>query len=107
MAVEAHESKAFQRAALRSEALRIKGLLILIGVLFVYAVFRTIALGNLRLVVANVLLISLAVGYEVFMLRYVTRAQADDRDVPQSIWYLNVLIETQIPTLALVILIRN
>jgi len=87
--------------------LRIKGLLILIGVLFVYAVFRTIALGNLRLVVANVLLISLAVGYEVFMLRYVTRAQANDRDVPQSIWYLNVLVETQIPTLALVILIRN
>lgn len=107
MASDAIQSKAFQQAALRSEELRIKGLLVLLGILFVYGVVRTIGLGSLRLLVANVLIVLLAIGYEVFMLRYLRRAQTEGRDVPSFVWIVNVLIETQIPTLVLVVLIRN
>ena len=107
MASDAIQSKAFQQAALRSEDLRIKGLLVLLGILFVYGVVRSLGLGSVRLLVANVLIVLLAIGYEVFMLRYLRRAQTEGRDVPSFVWIVNVLVETQIPTLALVVLIRN
>ena len=82
-------------------------MLALLGILFIYAVFRTASLGSLRLIAANVLIVLLAIGYEVFMLRYLKRAQTEGRDVPSFVWVVNVVIETQIPTLALVVLIRN
>ena len=101
------QSKAFQQAALSSEELRIKGLLVVLGVLFVYGLVRTLGIGSVRLFVANILLVLLAIGYEVFMLRYLKKAQTEGREVPSWVWIGNVLIETQIPTLALVVLIRN
>ena len=107
MASDQIHSKAFQQAALGSEELRIKGLLVVLGVLFVYGAVRTLGLGSVRLFVANVLLVLLAIGYEVFMLRYLKKAQTQGREVASWVWIGNVLIETQIPTLALVVLIRN
>lgn len=107
MAVDPIQSKAFQQAALHSEELRIKGVLVLLGILFVYGVVRTLGLGSMRLLIANAILVLLAIGYEVFMLRYLRKAQAEKREVASWVWIVNVIVETQIPTVALVVLIRN
>jgi serine phosphatase RsbU (regulator of sigma subunit) len=102
------ESKAFQRAVLKSESYRIFGLLVLLGVLLVFTVARTLAVGNLRLLAAETLLLALAIAYEAWMLKIVKRAlENEERDISPSMRLLNLIIETQIPTLALIVLIRN
>lgn len=101
------ESRAFQRAALKSESRRITGLLVLLGALLLYTIVRGLAVGQLRLLLAGTLLLALAIAYEAFMLFVVKGALLREKDVPQAVWMLNVLIETQIPTLALFLLIRS
>lgn len=101
------ESKAFQRAALKSESHRITGLLGLLGALLLYTIARGLAVGQLRLLLAGTLLLALAIAYEVSMLFVVGGALRRDGDVPRVVWVLNVFIETQIPTLALFLLIRS
>ncbi|HWW74201.1 MAG TPA: hypothetical protein VNZ44_02325, partial [Pyrinomonadaceae bacterium] len=99
------ESWAFQRAALESESRRIRGLLCLLGALALYTVARGLAAGEVRLLLAQALLLALALAYEGFMLAVVGRALRGVRDVPPSVWALNVFAETQIPTAALFLLI--
>ena len=101
------ESKAFQQAALRSELLRIKGLLVLLGILLIYSLARTVSIGSARLFAAQLILIALTIGYELYMLRFIKRAVAEEREVAPWVWFVNLVIETQIPTLALIIMIRN
>ena len=107
MSAELINSKAFQLAALRSESLRIKGLIVLIGALCIYALARSLGVGSARLLIANIVLVVFAIGYELLMLRYVERKRREEGEIPQTVWLLNVLIETQIPTIALVMMIRN
>ena len=101
------ESEAFRRAALRSEAYRIEGLLCLLGALMLYVLARGLAAGQMRLLLAEALLVSLAVAYEALMLFVVRRALRRGEDAPRGVWALNVLVETQLPTLALFLLIRS
>lgn len=101
------ESEAFRRAALESESYRIQGLLGLLGALMLYTVARGLAAHQLRLLSAGALLVALAFTYEVFMLSVVKEALRRERSVAPAVRALNVLIETQIPTLALFILIRS
>ena len=107
MSVKQMESRAFERAALKSESHRITGLLVLLGALLLYTIVRGLAAGQLRLLLAGTLLLALAIAYEAFMLFVVKSALRREKDVPQAVWVLNVFLETQIPTLALFLLIRS
>jgi serine phosphatase RsbU (regulator of sigma subunit) len=101
------ESWAFQRAALESESRRILGLLCLLGALALYTVARGLAAGEFRLLLAQTLLLALALAYEGCVLAVVRWALRTGRDVPQAVWVLNVFVETQIPTAALFLLIPS
>lgn len=101
------ESRAFRRAALESESRRIVGLLCLLGALTVYTVARGHAAGRLWLLIAETLLLALAVGYECYMLAAVRGALRGGGEVPAAMRVLNVLVETQIPTVALFLLIES
>ena len=107
MGVRQIESWAFQRAALESESRRILGLLCLLGALALYTVARGLAAGEFRLLLAQTLLLALALAYEGFMLAVVRRALRSRRDVPPTVWALNVFVETQIPTAALFLLLDS
>ena len=100
-------SNAFENAALRSESFRILGLLALSTVLLIYTIARGAAERNARLIAAQSLLVLATIGYEAFMLMTVGKAIKDGRRIPAVLWFLNVLIEPQLPTLALVVLMRN
>jgi serine phosphatase RsbU (regulator of sigma subunit) len=101
------ESDAFRRAALASESYRIEGLLCLLAALMLYTLARGLATGQFRLLLAQALLLALALAYEAFMLAVVKGALRRGRGVPKATWVINVLIETQIPTVALLLLSRN
>jgi len=97
-------SDAFQRAELKSETYRIYGILILLGALLVWTVLRSLVIGHLRLLLS---LTIVAMVYELFMLWAVRRALAGEARVPSTFSLINAFVEAQIPTLTLVILIRN
>lgn len=107
MSVEKIESKAFQRAALNSESLRILGLLALLGALLLYATVSGLAAGQLRLLLAQTLVLALAIAYEAFMLTVVERALRQGREVASVMWLPAVVIETQLPTMALFLLTKT
>src|SRR5215203_3296058 len=107
MGVGEIESWAFQRAALESESRRILGLLCLLGALALYTVARGLAAGEFRLLLAQTLLLALALAYEGFMLAVVRGALRSLRDVSPAVWALNVFVETQIPTAALFLLLDS
>jgi serine phosphatase RsbU (regulator of sigma subunit) len=104
MSVGQIESRAFQRAALKSESYRIFVLLCLLGALMVYTILRGLAASEYGLLLAQAMLLALAIGYEAFMLVVVKRALQRGRDVPQKMRILNLFIETQLPTVALFLL---
>jgi serine phosphatase RsbU (regulator of sigma subunit) len=101
------KSKAFQLAALKSERYRIVGLLCLLGALMLYAIVRDFLAGELRLLLAQTFVLILVIAYEAIMLLVVQRALKRGAQVPGRIWVLNVLIETQLPTIALLLLIET
>ena len=101
------ESKAFRSAALRSESHRILWLICILGTLMLAVIVRNVAAGQVRLLYAQLLLLVLAVAYEIFALAIVRRALRMERDVSPSLWLVNILIEAAFPTLALFILIES
>src|SRR3954466_9032447 len=102
------ESDAFERAALRSESYRIQALLGLLGVLLVYAVARGLVTRQFRLLFGEALLLGLAVAYKVSKLVVIRGALRWGRPVRQATWAIaGILVETQIPTLALFISIEG
>lgn len=107
MSVHKIESRAFQRAELKSESHRIAGLLVLLGALMLYVLLRGSAMGEFRLLAAQMAVLVAAAAYEVAMLRTVRRALRNDREVSIGVVLLNVFIETQLPTIAIVLLIKS
>src|SRR4051812_47960339 len=108
MSVEPIESRAFQRAALKSESYRILWLLGLLGVLLVFAIARNLATRQFRLLLAETLLLALTIAYKVFKLAVVKRALRRGTALPQAAWaIIGILIETQIPTITLFISIES
>src|SRR5262245_111021 len=107
MIEERIKSKAFQHATLRSEAYRITGLLCLLGGVTVGAIARNLAAGQLRLLYTQTLALALALGYEIFALVTVKKALRSEREVPRSIWLINILIDAGLPTLGLFVLIES
>jgi serine phosphatase RsbU (regulator of sigma subunit) len=107
MSVDPIESKAFQRAALKSESYRILGLLCVLGGLFLYAIARGVVTGELRLLLTQILLLAVAAGFEGGMLMIVRRAIRLERDIPQSVWLAMVFVETLLPTIAIFMLTES
>lgn len=101
------ESKAFQRAALNAESFRIVGLLCLLGALVLYAVIDGLTSGEFRLLLVQTVILALAIAYEAVTLKMVKRAIRQEGDVPSVIWMPDVFIETQLPTIALFLLMRS
>jgi serine phosphatase RsbU (regulator of sigma subunit) len=107
MSAEAVKSKAFQRAALKSESYRIVGLLCLLGVMLVFVIGRAILTGRYLLVAIQAAALLLVIAHEASMLRAIKRALRDDEEVSPELFVLNVLLESQVPTLALLVLIAT
>lgn len=100
-------SHAFYRATLNSEWYRIAGLLGVLGALLLYAVTRAVWVGEYKLLWAQTFVLVLVIAHEVVVLRAVKRALDTDRDVPPATWAINVLVESQLPTLALFLLLAS
>jgi serine phosphatase RsbU (regulator of sigma subunit) len=108
MSVKRIESRAFQLAALKSESYRILGLLGLLGALLLYSIFRGLAGLQIRLLLAETLLLGLAIGYKVFKLFDIKKALRRGEAAPQATRaVVGILIETQIPTITLFLLIKS
>jgi serine phosphatase RsbU (regulator of sigma subunit) len=101
------KSEAFRQAALKSESYRVLGLLFVLGALLIYTIARGYALGLWRLLAAETLLLLLAIAYEAYLLKLVKKAIREKGEVGFATFIVNLLVETQIPTLALFIMIRN
>jgi serine phosphatase RsbU (regulator of sigma subunit) len=107
MSLDILESKAFYRATLESEWYRIAGLLCLLGLMMVYIIARTVAFGEPRLLLAQMLVLAVAMVHEAIMLMAIRRALNRDRDISPAAWMLNVLVESQLPTVALFLLLAS
>src|SRR4029453_11388340 len=107
MSVENIESHAFYQATLNSEWYRIVGLLGLLGALIIYTLVRGGTIGKVSLLAVQTLVLAVVVVHELLLLRAVKRALDQGRDVPPALWALNVFIESQLPTVALFILIAS
>jgi serine phosphatase RsbU (regulator of sigma subunit) len=105
MSEDALKSEAFQRAALTSESYRTTGLLCLLITLTIFVVARGIAGGDFPLVVVQFVFLALVIAHEFVMLRAVRSALRERQEVPPRKWVLNLLIESQIPTVALFLLL--
>jgi serine phosphatase RsbU (regulator of sigma subunit) len=107
MSVENIESHAFYHATLKSEWYRIVGLLGLLAALSVFTIVRVLDVRDFRLLTAQIVVLALVIAHELFMLRAVRKALKEDKEVPPVIWALNVFIESQLPTVALFLLIAS
>ena len=101
------ESKTFHHATLNSEWYRIVCLLAVLGALMAYTIARGITVDGFGLLWVQTLVIALVVGHELVVLSAVRRALRDGRDVPSATWVINVIVESQLPTLALFLLLTS
>ena len=98
-------SRAFERASLKSESYRIVALLCVLGALLVFIVVRGVATQNYLLFAAQAVVLALVIAHESVMLRAVRAALRDDVGVLPELWVFNILIESQLPTVALLVLL--
>jgi serine phosphatase RsbU (regulator of sigma subunit) len=107
MGAEAVKSKAFQRAALKSESYRVVGILILLGAMFLFVIARAALSGQYVLLAIQGSLLLVIAAHEGDMLRAIKRALRGEAAVSAEKWVLNVFIESQIPTIALFVLLAT
>ena len=101
------ESQAGYRATLNSEWYRIVCFLAVLGALMVYTIARGLIVDGFRLLWVQTIALTLVAAHEFFVLRAVSGALRGEKDVPPVVWALNVLIESQLPTLALFLLLAS
>jgi len=101
------ESEAFYRATLKSESHRIIGLLVVLGAMIAYTVVRGSMVEGFRLLWMQTAALALIVAHELFVLRGVKRALRGGKDVPQALWVINVVVESQLPTVSLFLLLAS
>src|SRR5262245_4171679 len=97
-------SKAFKEAALRSERVRIIGVLSTLALLLLIVVARALAPSGsleIRYLPGLLLLIGVMIGYEAIMLARVNRHIASQQEFPAWGWKVNLFVEAVFPTLAL------
>jgi serine phosphatase RsbU (regulator of sigma subunit) len=97
-------SRAFQEAALRSERVRVIGVLVTLALLLLIAAGRALVSRNgleIRYLPGVILLIGAMMVHEGLMLAMVNRRTATRQDLPAWGWKANLLVEALFPTLAL------
>jgi len=107
MSVANLESKALYRATLRSELYRATGLVALLGILFAYTIAREIAFGEFRLLLAQTIVLGIAIAHQALMVKAIKRALNHGRDLPPAAWMLDVVVDSQLPTAALFLLMAG
>ena len=105
--MDALQSKAFQRASLKSESYRVVALLCILGAFLVFVIVRGLATHNYLLLLVQAVVGVLAIAHEAVMLRAIRAALHDDEDLVPELWVFNILIESQLPTVALFVLLLN
>jgi len=99
------QSRAFERASLKSESYRIVALLCVLGAILLFIVIRGVATQSYLLMASQAVVLALVIAHEAVMLRAVRSALRDDAGVLPELWVFNVLIESQLPTVALLVLL--
>lgn len=99
--------RAFQRASLKSESHRVVALLCILGAFLVFVILRGLATHNYLLLFVQAVVGALAIAHEAVMLRAIKSALRDDEDLVPELWVFNILIESQLPTVALFVLLLN
>lgn len=107
MSEHAVKSEAFRRAALTSESYRTTGLLCLLGALAIFVVVRGLASKDFLLVALQFAFLVVVTAHELIMLRAIRRALRDGSVIKTDKWVLNVFLESQIPTVALLLLLSG
>jgi len=100
------DSRAFQKAQLRSERIRVIAILTALAALAVFDLIRILWLREKMTYedwLVPAVLFSAALGYEGIMLRRLGRAMRLGRDLETRARVLNVFVETLFPTIALVV----
>ena len=105
MSTDHLESDAFYRATLNSEWYRIVGLLGVLGALMVYTFVRGAMVGGFRLLWIQTAILALVIAHELQVLFAVRKALRSDKEISHVTWAINVVVESQLPTLALVLLL--
>ena len=98
-------SRAFERAALKSESYRVFALLFVLGVIVVFAGVRGIATQNYVLLIGQIIILAFVIAHESVMLHAIKTALREDETVVPELWVFNIFIESQLPTLALFVLL--
>jgi serine phosphatase RsbU (regulator of sigma subunit) len=99
------KSRTFERASLRSESYRVVTLLSVLVAIAILAIVRGAATQNYLLLVGQIAVLALVIAHESVMLYAIRSALRDDEPVVPELWVFNVLIESQLPTVALFVLL--
>ena len=107
MTEDALNSEAFHHATLKSESYRTIGMLCLLVALMIFALARGVATGQHQLVAFQFIVLGLVIAHEAMMLRAIKSELRNENEVAQEKWALNVFVESQIPTVALFLLLAT
>jgi serine phosphatase RsbU (regulator of sigma subunit) len=99
------QSRAFERASLKSESYRVIALLCVLGVITIWVVIRGLVEQNYLLLIGQAIVLAFVISHEAVMLHHIKSALRDDATVVPELWVFNVFIESQLPTLALFVLL--
>jgi serine phosphatase RsbU (regulator of sigma subunit) len=100
------DSPAFRKALLRSERLRIYILLGSLLAILLTRVIRTIFVwtpGNRQLLWMFAVFVAVVMGYEIFVLGKIKRAERNSRDLRARTWLVNIVAEACLPAFGLVL----
>jgi serine phosphatase RsbU (regulator of sigma subunit) len=105
MTAHALQSKAFERASLKSEKYRVIALICVLAGITIFVVARGLTTENYLLLIAQAVVLVFVIAHESVMWHAIGKAIRDDMDVLPELCVFNVFIESQIPTLALFVLL--
>jgi hypothetical protein len=104
------QSEAFRKAVLKSERVRVVGLLWTVGLAFTLAVVRTLISGDvvqMQALPVSVGLFLVFMAFEGVMFSKVHRAIATGKNLPGWIWPLVAFIETLLPTASIMVMTES
>lgn len=105
MSADVLQSRAFERASLKSESQRVWVLLGVLVALLIFVVVRGLATQSYLLLGVQAILLVFVIVHETVMLRAIKAALRHDEVVKPELWVFNVFVESQLPTLALFVLL--
>jgi serine phosphatase RsbU (regulator of sigma subunit) len=105
MSTNVLQSRAFERASLKSESHRVIAVLCVLGVITLFVLVRGLATQNHLLMIGQIVVLVFVIAHESVMLHAIKTALRLDEAVVPELWVFNVFIESQLPTLALLVLL--